>query len=854
MPWSITLAVMPPSRTTVFLPCHTLDDFPTWLEDAEADALLAAWTAAWHPAVIAAIGGPPGWASVDQPIGEEPLLGIVPAPWDDRFAAQFDSAREADCLFVRRTSGSAAISRAAVARLASVEGLVEDPLPGAGRVADFQALGLAVLLAELLARRMRSSVDLGSTGFAAAAVAAARSAVEGREAETDAALRECFDSLSATRARYYPVDSWIVELAILAPTTSAAAVAAIATSPVPVSVVATGATIESLAASRPEALQSLREACLAGRIGLCGGRNTDQPLDACTPEAIADSFRRGREAWRVHLGREPVAFARVAGGSSALLPQVLAGFGYEAGIWSLFDGSFVPDVGGGLVRFEGGGSRVDFIAAHPLDGRSVRTVLALAETIGDAMDREHVAILVIAHAAGTASRWIELLRRIGRWTGLLGTFVTPEELVRRAPGAGTPAALEPDAFPPTLPRGTTPGDDVVGAAITAAREEAGRLVAAALPFTTTAPAIPGRAAAESPTRGAAPRPSLVGRLFGGGRREADRLVLANGLLRVEAHPATGGLLSIRRPTDRGNRLSQQLAVRTTRPAAEVGAAWESAEERAVFTRMVADEVARERAGAGHETLVSRGRLVDPDGGVAARYVQRVSLAAELPLAVVDVDVDLEQPLEGPLLEQHVAARFAWHENEDVEIARSLHTQSIVTERSRFTAAHFIEIASAGSRSAPVGDAITILTGGMPWHLLSSPHVLDAVLAGAGAGGFTRRFAVGIGVERPWDAALSLLAAAPFAALGPALPVNVRLTVDHAAVADGRLRSARVGLLESAGRAGEVRVDWGREVTRAAAVDLAGRSRPDVVVAVDGSCTVVSLARYQWLHLDLGFAE
>jgi hypothetical protein len=63
----------------------------------------------------------------------------------------------------------------------------------------------------------------------------------------------------------------------------------------------------------------------------------------------------------------------------------------------------------------------------------------------------------------------------------------------------------------------------------------------------------------------------------------------------------------------------------------------------------------------------------------------------------------------------------------------------------------------------------------------------------------------------------------------------------------------VGLLESAGVAGPAAIDWGRPVTRATAVDAAGGQRADVSVAIDGSRTVVSLARYQWLELEVGFA-
>ena len=84
------LAAAASCRPVVLLPCHTLDDFPSWIGDREADDLLAAWAAAWHPRLVAAAGRP-RWASVDLPLPEDVRLAIVPATWDDRFAAQFDA-------------------------------------------------------------------------------------------------------------------------------------------------------------------------------------------------------------------------------------------------------------------------------------------------------------------------------------------------------------------------------------------------------------------------------------------------------------------------------------------------------------------------------------------------------------------------------------------------------------------------------------------------------------------------------------------------------------------------------------------------------------------------------------------
>ena len=833
-------------RTTVFLPCHTLDDFPTWLEEAEADDLLAAWTAAWHPALVAAVGAAPQWASIDLPVPQGPLLGIVPTTWDDRFAAQFDSACTVGSAFVRRAVGVEQIERAAADRL----GLPVGPLAGARWADDFRAVGIAALLAGLLARRMRSHADLESTSFFTAVVAAARAVVAGRDDDGEAALREAFDALSATRARYYPVDSYVIDLVLVAAATRGAALVAAIDSPVPVAVAASGESITEVFSAHPDAVAAVRAAVEAGRVELCSGPAADTPLDLATPESALHSFIRGREAFSALFNAPPASFARVAGGAIPLLPQLLAGCGVEGGIWTLFDGSPLPDVGGGMIRWQAGGAAIDLLAAAPLDARSARTVLALHETLGDALDREHVAAVLFAHYAGTASRWHALVRRIGRWTNLLGTFVTPRELARRTTGAGTTVSLEPDAFPPTLPRSTAAaGDDVITAAVAQAAQEAGAIVAATSPLAVVLAPPPARPplAVQPPLRR-----WLSFAVPTGASRDADRLVLEHELIRVEAHPQTGGLLSLRRDRDGANRLSQQLAVRTTRTAGG-GGGWEAAEDGVLTTRMVADAVERVLGENGCDSLVSRGRLVAADGGVAARFSQIVSLVEGMPLAVLDIEVELERPLAGSLLDSHVAARFAWHENEHVEIRRSLLTQSVATERTRFTAPHFIEIVPESTRVDVAADAVTILTGGLPWHLLSTPHVLDSLLAGGSVGRISRRLAIGLGLRRPWDSALALAAGTPLGVAIPGLPENVRLTVAELVTTDGQFTAGRFGLLESAGVGGEVTIDWGRPVARATVVDFTGGPRTEPAVAIDGTRTVVSLERYQWLQLDLGFA-
>ncbi|MFM8633330.1 MAG: hypothetical protein ACKOEX_00710, partial [Planctomycetia bacterium] len=301
---------------TVFLPCHSLGDFPTWLEEHEADDLLTAWTAAWHPGLIAAVGRMPEWASIDMPpVGDLPSIGIVPASFDERFATQADSTMLFGSHWVRGVSGREAI----VAAARGAEGVAWGPEAEAW-AADFHALGLAWLLAELLARRMRSQTSLESSGFPESVVEASRAAVAGRSEDARERLRECFAALEASRSHYYPVDVWLLDLVLLAPSTLGSALDDELRSPVPMGILAPGDVIERLAVVNPAALERVRQKIADESVAPVGGRIDASPLDLCTAGEIEASLDAGMEVWRKHAGRAPVTFGQIAGGASAILP------------------------------------------------------------------------------------------------------------------------------------------------------------------------------------------------------------------------------------------------------------------------------------------------------------------------------------------------------------------------------------------------------------------------------------------------------------------------------------------------------------------------------------------------------
>ena len=731
------------SRIIVFLPCHSLGDFPTWLDEAEANDLLTAWTAAWHPQLITAVGRRPEWASADfTPLDLAGAIGIVPESVEERFAAHVDASALDAAAWVRGVSGREAIASAAASVSGQPPSAAADPL-----VADFHAVGLAWLLADLLARRMRSEIDLAAAGFDEAVVEAARAAVAGDLTLARSRLAECFGALEASRSHYYPVDVWLLDTVLLAPSTVGVALERELDSPVPQGIVATGEVVETLAASNPGALAKIRARLEQGTLTVVGGRFTARPLDLCTPREIEADLDQGRRAWERHLAVGPQVFGQISGGMTPILPKLLSDRGYAGCLWTLFDGTPLPDAGGSRILWEGcEGGTIEAVARPPLDARRVQTFLTLAEQIGTCMDHDHTVIMQFAHYPGTACRWHDDLRRIASWSKVCGEFVTPDELLRRTAGAGLPVSFPADAYPVTLPGEAAAIRGQVAAEVAQAVSAAATLVAHRQPAEPRAlPAVP--AAAARPRHGwlATIR---AGRF--GGRSASAPLVLDNGLIRVKVQAESGGVVSVRLPGDGGNRISQRLALRTTRPAPAVGQPWEDVHERAEHSGMVADAV--ERRG---DTIESRGRLTDSANATVGSFVQRVSLADGLPLAILEVEMQLVAPLSGPPLESYAACRFAWHENEMPDILRSLNLEPIVTERWRFTAPHAIEIRPAVARIER--PATQILTLGLPWHVRSGDHMLDTILPADDADPVVTRIAVGAGLDRPSEVAIDLMA-------------------------------------------------------------------------------------------------
>jgi alpha-mannosidase len=434
----------------ILLPCHSLEDFPTFHEGNDAQSLLSSWSALWHPELMAAAGQTPTWRRIEDPPSDlKDKLIVVPSVCVQKLPTGFaQRCKDEGGLLVRKTSSRQEILDAALHttgedNAAATSGRVVDP----DLAADFLALGYAYLQIQLLTRQMRYSSNLDETYFKNTALVAAVAAVEGNTDLAKEKLSACFSVLAEERDHYYPVDAFLIDMNLVAATTLGASLAAELVRETPTSVLVSGDLLSEMAAKHPATLAVLKEGLDAGRVGLVGGEATEHRLPLLSHETILAELRRGLAVYESHLGRRPEVFGRWRFGLSPHMPGILHRLGYRGAWHTSLDEGKTPDGLQIKVRWEGlDGSAIDALARTPLDASKPQTFLSLATKMGESMDGDHVATICLAHWPGQASEWLEDLRRIARYGSALGRFVTIDQYFRDTAQPGQLDRFEPDRY------------------------------------------------------------------------------------------------------------------------------------------------------------------------------------------------------------------------------------------------------------------------------------------------------------------------------------------------------------------------------------------------------------------------
>jgi len=412
----------------VLLPCHSLEDFPTHHEGDDAAGLLAAWTALWHPALIANAGKMPSWHRADAPPENVTnRLIVVPDISQPQLPTGFlqRAELEAACL-IHTELDRERIIEIALARLeTAISSTVES------WAADFLALGYCFLQVELLTRKLRYSSNLDEIHFQNQVVAAAVAVMEGQADEARSRVAASFDILAMERDHFYPGEAYLLDVTMLAPTMLGERLQDQLGKLAACNLLLSGEMLERIVRDEPETLELLRSALREERAGLIGGEYGERRSTLLSCETLLTQLRLGLAQYQEILGRCPNVYGRQRFGLTPLLPQILTKLGFDAALHASFEEGVVPEGSQGKVRWEGcDGTPLTAIARLPLDAAKPQTFLNLGVKLGESMDMDHIATVCLGHWPGTPSPWYEDLRRISGYCSALGKFVTMEQYFR----------------------------------------------------------------------------------------------------------------------------------------------------------------------------------------------------------------------------------------------------------------------------------------------------------------------------------------------------------------------------------------------------------------------------------------
>lgn len=431
------------------LPSYSFEDFSLYRKSSEVDAIFSAWSALYHPALVAHFDAAPRWEPAGSPtFGLTPRLVVVPPCAESMLSKSWvKSAEEGGAIFIRDVEDRDEILRVAFEKLG-----IDAPI-GDEESETFLSLGLTCFLEELLTRKLRYMSNLDSQNFDSRVVDAAKAHLAGNVEERETNLQKAFDLLTQAKEYFFPTATKLLELTWVEEEDFAVALPdalrlqrrrnekSNVVLPVPL--------LKICRDRYPETFALLKEEVEAKRAILIGSDEWEGPLYLQSPLEIVRTLLAGRAAYLDAFGTAPKIFARREAGYAQILPQLLKLTGYEAAFARTRDGWTLLEKPTDRSRFlwQGrDGSTVAAFCKKPLDASESEEILQLPERIGNSYYSDDATSIVFERRPGKGSRWLSDFFRMDRYSPVLGKFYDFNEYFEVTRGAGDKEKFVKDQF------------------------------------------------------------------------------------------------------------------------------------------------------------------------------------------------------------------------------------------------------------------------------------------------------------------------------------------------------------------------------------------------------------------------
>jgi hypothetical protein len=444
------------------------------LGDDDAASFLNAWSALWHPALLAGAGGPPKTASAydhEQPsagqvyaLPESPPL-LLPDDWDQRvrdagalaFRAGPDRGKALENLKEALRNWQSATSTAdQPPSNENAEAAAASPPPdystalldlGPDQIAPFFGIGLGFLLVNSLFEAMEHENLLAAADLWQDVLLATEAITKGDAEASRQQLQAAAERLLSAREILYPSPIHVIDVSVLDEARLSEPLPLAFERELPINLVASAALLEKLAKEQPERLALLRERLQQDKLEVCSGPYLERE-DALLPvESQLWNLLKGSRVFQELLGSEPRVYGRKRFAAHPQLPMLLHGAGVNKALLLSLDNGVLPNWRSVAIGWPSpDGKQVDTFARTPHPADSPQTFFNLAHHLYKTIREDTVATLAVLHRDKPANPWYRDWVELTRFAPVLGAWFPLSRFFSEAMASEYTSAPNADDF------------------------------------------------------------------------------------------------------------------------------------------------------------------------------------------------------------------------------------------------------------------------------------------------------------------------------------------------------------------------------------------------------------------------
>ena len=402
----------------LLIPSYSMEDFSVDRIDAEANQILSAWSALYHPALIEKWGRLPAWERASSPSENDYELIVVPPCCEHLIPAGWLNEKEEQCVVIRNESEREIIVQTALESLQLTEHGFEDWFVDA-----FFAMGTHYVLSELLTRQLRYMSMLDEYQLKERAADAIKAYRSGDIDAAKSSVQQMFEQLQQSREYFYPMSTYFIDLVLTAPTTLGEKLCQTLNENRQINLVMPLSLLKQVSEEHGELADAIRRETNESRLELAGDPLENVPLSHLVMPDLVEKLMCGTEFYHETCGAKPVAYMRKQADFVSALPSLLVRAGYQGTLLYTTEGWQTPEKKHSVLRWGSpDGRKLGAITRYPSDANTSEMFLQLPRNLGRLLESDYAPTITLAHFPQHAKRWLNDLFVAQQYAPVFGRF------------------------------------------------------------------------------------------------------------------------------------------------------------------------------------------------------------------------------------------------------------------------------------------------------------------------------------------------------------------------------------------------------------------------------------------------